>query len=147
MKIKTKITGKEFYEIRKSVNWKDVNIEQLDKALENSMVVVGIYEENELIAMGRLVGDYCFKALLSDIIVKPNYQRKGYGQIVISKLLEITKENMKNAHVDVKMVMNVNARKIAHAIVIVMKHLNVNVIKTMNKNKNISENLMFFICR
>lgn len=44
--------------------------------------------------MGRLVGDYNFKALLSDIIVKPDYQKKGYGKIILAKILELAKENM-----------------------------------------------------
>ena len=99
MEIRTKITGKEFNEMRKSVDWKDTNIEQLDKALENSMIVIGIYEDNELVAMGRLVGDYYFKALLSDIIVKPSYQKKGYGKIVVTKILEIAKENMEEGDI------------------------------------------------
>ena len=38
------------------------------------MTIVGIYEGSEIVAMGRIVGDYSFKALLSDIIVFPRYQ-------------------------------------------------------------------------
>lgn len=94
MQIKTKISGEEFNIMRSYVNWKDTSIKQLDKALENSMIVVGIYENDELVSMGRLVGDYYFKALLSDIIVKPDYQKRGYGKIVVTKLLELAKENM-----------------------------------------------------
>ena len=94
MEIRTKITGKDFYEMRHSVNWKDANIKQLEKAIENSMITIGIYENNKIVAMGRLVGDYTFKALLSDIIVKPEYQGKGYGKTVVLKILEMAKENM-----------------------------------------------------
>ena len=99
MEIRTKITGEEFYEMRKSVEWKETNIAQLDRALENSMIVVGIYEDDELIAMGRLVGDYYFKALLSDIIVKPFYQKKGYGKLIVTKIIEIAKENMREGDI------------------------------------------------
>ena len=38
------------------------------------------------------LGDYYFKALLSDIIVRPDYQRKGYGKMVVTRILELAKE-------------------------------------------------------
>jgi GNAT superfamily N-acetyltransferase len=95
MEIRYKISGKEFNDMRVGVGWKETNTEQLDKAIENSMAVIGIYEGDELVAMGRLVGDYYFKALLSDIIVKKEYQKRGYGRIVVTRLVEIAKDNMK----------------------------------------------------
>ncbi len=94
MKISRKISADEFYELRASVNWEDVNVEQLKKALNNSMHIVGVYEGDTIIAMGRLVGDGFFKAMLTDIIVKPEYQNKGYGKIVVTTLLDLAKENM-----------------------------------------------------
>lgn len=95
MEIRNKISGKDFYEMRCSVSWKEATVDQLEKAIEKSMIVVGIYEDNKIAAMGRLVGDYTFKALLTDIIVKPEYQGNGYGKIIVSKILEIAKENIK----------------------------------------------------
>lgn len=94
MEIKTKISEQDFYNMRRSVNWQDYNLNQINKALNNSMIVVGIYENDEIIAIGRLVGDYSCKGLLTDIIVKPNYQKKGYGKIVVTKILELVKENL-----------------------------------------------------
>ena len=72
--------------MRKSVNWKDIKLEQLEKALNYTMIVVGIYEENKIVAMGRLVGDYSCKGLLTDIIVKPEFQGRGYGKLVITNI-------------------------------------------------------------
>ena len=94
MKISYKINAEEFYTLRKSVNWKDVGASQLSVALENSMYVVGIYENDTLVAMGRIVGDKVFKAMLTDIIVRPDYQNKGYGKIVATELLKLAQENM-----------------------------------------------------
>ncbi len=95
MQIKYKITPQNFYEMRKSVNWKDIKLEQLEKALNYTMIVVGIYEENKIVAMGRLVGDYSCKGLLTDIIVKPEFQGRGYGKLVITNILEQCKKNLK----------------------------------------------------
>lgn len=96
MEIRTKISAKDFYEMRKSVEWKDISIEQLEKALNNSMIVIGIYEGDNIVAMGRLVGDYSCKGMLTDIIVKPECQNKGYGKIIVKKILEIADDNLKS---------------------------------------------------
>lgn len=82
--------------MRKSVNWKDIKLEQLEKALKNSMIVIGIYEGNKIVAMGRLVGDYSCRGLLTDIIVKPEFQKKGYGKLVVTNIIEQCKNNLKN---------------------------------------------------
>lgn len=94
MKISYKISADDFYLLRDSVGWKKVPVFELRVALENSMYVVGIYENDSLVAMGRMVGDKVFKGLLTDIIVSPDYQNKGYGKIVVTELLKLAQENM-----------------------------------------------------
>lgn len=94
MEIKEQISAIDFYNMRKSVGWRDIDIKQLEKALNNSMIVIGIYVENEIVAMGRLVGDYSCKAMLTDIIVKPEFQKNGYGKIIVSKILEISEKKL-----------------------------------------------------
>lgn len=94
MKISRKISAEEFYELRASVEWKNVLVSELSIALDNSMYVVGVYENDTLVAMGRIVGDKVFKGLLTDIIVSPDYQNKGYGKIVVTELLKLAQENM-----------------------------------------------------
>lgn len=94
MKISYKISADDFYLLRDSVGWKKVPVFELRVALENSMYVVGIYENDSLVAMGRMVEDKVFKGLLTDIIVNPDYQNKGYGKIVVTELLKLAQENM-----------------------------------------------------
>lgn len=94
MKISRKVSAEEFYELRASVEWKNVSTTELAIALDNSMYVVGVYEDDTLVAMGRIVGDKVFKAMLTDIIVKPDYQKKGYGRVVVTELLKLAQENM-----------------------------------------------------
>lgn len=43
-----------------------------------------------------MVGDYSCKGMLTDIIVKPECQNKGYGKIIVKKILEIANDNLKN---------------------------------------------------
>ncbi|MGN1276050.1 MAG: GNAT family N-acetyltransferase [Floccifex sp.] len=94
MEIRHQIRAQEFLELRKSVQWKEVSLEILEQALCHSMDVVGIYEGNEIIGMARLVGDGCFKAMLTDVIVKPFYQNQGYGKILIKEILKHVSSNV-----------------------------------------------------
>ena len=93
MQINYKITSQDFYDMRKLVDWKNIKLEQLEKALNHTMIVVGIYEKNKIVAMGRLVGDYSCKGMLTDIIVRPEFQGKGYGKLVVTKIIEQCKKN------------------------------------------------------
>ena len=56
MEIRNKISSQDFYDMRKSVNWKNIKLNQLEKALNNTMIVIGIYEKNKIVAMGRQIG-------------------------------------------------------------------------------------------
>ena len=51
MKISYKISADDFYSLRDSVGWKNVSTTELAIALDNSMYVVGVYENDTLVAM------------------------------------------------------------------------------------------------
>lgn len=85
-KIENTITVEEFIEMVESVGWKTYSIEQLKKALINTMYMVKISYNNELVGIGRVVGDYSIVCMLTDICVKPKFQRKGIGLIIVKEL-------------------------------------------------------------
>ena len=82
-----------FY-LRKIIGWKEINIKQLKVALENTMCKVSIVNDNEIIACGRLVGDYSCKGVLSDILVNPKYQKQGFGKIIVTEIFKMVKDKM-----------------------------------------------------
>lgn len=94
MEIRYKISPQDLYDMRKAVDWRTIHLKQLEKALDNSMIVVGIYEKNTIVATARLVGDYSCKGMLTDVIVKPEYQGKGYGKLIVTKILEQCRKNL-----------------------------------------------------
>jgi GNAT superfamily N-acetyltransferase len=55
-------------------------------ALENSLFTVSIYEEDNLIGFGRVVGDDGITYVVSDIMVDPRYQRQGYGVRIMQEI-------------------------------------------------------------
>ena len=94
------IKSEELMYIRKLVNWnKPITLEQYKKALDNTMCKVLIKNDKDIIGLGRLVGDYSCKGLLSDIIVNPKYQGKGFGKIIVTNLINQVKESLKEGEV------------------------------------------------
>lgn len=94
MGIKTGITGEELKKLRSAVGWVDVSVEQLQRAVDHSMVTVGVYEDGEIIGCGRLIGDFSCKSKLTDIIVLPEHQRKGYGRMIVQRIFDEAEKKM-----------------------------------------------------
>lgn len=88
-----KITIEEYIDILKSVGWK-IPVERLLKiSLKNGKNVKFILN-NETIGMARFVTDGGYAGLLMDVIVKPEYQGKGYGKLLIESLLLYIKKDL-----------------------------------------------------
>ena len=94
IKIENSLSIDEFLEIVESVGWRLYSKEQVDKALKNSMYIIKVLVNDKLAGMGRVVGDYSIVCMLSDICVKPEYQGKGIGKIIVNKLRDIITENV-----------------------------------------------------
>jgi len=67
--------------------------EQLYQAAENSWYHVSIYDNEELIAFGRMISDGIYQALICDVMVDPSYQKQGLGKMVIEALLTKCKDS------------------------------------------------------
>ena len=81
----------DFLEIRHQLGWKEIKIEQIEKAINNSMVNISIFDENLCVGVGRVVGDNVLKGMLTDIMVKKEYHGKGIGKLIVTNLIkEIT---------------------------------------------------------
>mgnify|MGYP004521847691 FL=1 len=93
-KIYNYIEAKDIVYLRDLLGWKKVSEEQFVRSLKNTMCSVSIKNDDDVIAVGRVVGDYYTKGLLSDILVNPKYQGMGYGKIIINNLLEQIKDNL-----------------------------------------------------
>lgn len=58
--IKTnEITVEQYLDIRSAVNWRQLTRKQAESALGHSLIVVGAYEDDHLVGMGRIVGRWC----------------------------------------------------------------------------------------
>ncbi|WP_419657005.1 GCN5-related N-acetyltransferase [Desulfosarcina variabilis str. Montpellier] len=57
------------------------------KAFENSAVTVFVYHAKQLIGFGRAISDDAYQAAIYDVVVAPEFQRKGLGNTIIDTIL------------------------------------------------------------
>lgn len=79
------------------VGWGAYDEETSKKVLNNTYYSVSIYDDNKIIGYGRLIGDSICFMYIHDVMVKPEYQNKKIGTIIMNKLIDkiddIKKEN------------------------------------------------------
>ena len=89
MEIKENINNvKEFNELYDAVGWGAYDEEVSELALKNTIYSVSVYDNNEIVGYGRLIGDGIVFLYIHDIMVKPEYQGKGIGKSIMNKLVE-----------------------------------------------------------
>ena len=78
----------EFNLLYDSVGWGAYSKEITKKALDNTYYSVSIYEDDNIVGYGRLIGDTICFMYIQDVIVKPEFQNKKIGTMIMNKLLE-----------------------------------------------------------
>ncbi len=86
------ICVEDYLSIREKVNWPVLQEEQAKRALSSSIVVVGAYEDEQLVGMGRIVGDGAVICYIQDLIVVPSMQKSGVGSTVLHYLTEYVEQ-------------------------------------------------------
>lgn len=86
--IKDTIDYIDFCDIRKSINWNELNPQQVKRAIDNSMFNVSVFDGDLCVGVGRIVGDGVLKGVLTDVMVRDNYQGKGIGKIIVTTLIK-----------------------------------------------------------
>ena len=87
MEIKNYIVVEDYQKIRKEVGWNDLLDNQIKRAIDNSMLNVSVYENDECLGVGRIVGDGVLKGMLTDIMIPPRAQGKGVGKLIVTTLI------------------------------------------------------------
>lgn len=79
----------EILNLYSSVNWSNYtqNPSMLKNAYKHSLKILGAYDADKLVGIIRAVGDGYSIIYIQDIIVLPEYQRKGIGTLLLDKIL------------------------------------------------------------
>ena len=66
-------------------------INDLKQCLANSDVIVSLWAGSEIVGFGRALTDGIYRGVLWDVVIDQNYQGKGFGTLVVNKLLSSKK--------------------------------------------------------
>ena len=74
----------------RSVGWTEYTKDsaRLFRALKNSLDILTIWNNNELIGLIRVVGDGETILYIQDLLIRPDYQNQGLGSILLQKMCD-----------------------------------------------------------
>lgn len=75
-----------------TVGWVRRPLKKVKIAIDNSFIIISLfYKENnntKLIAFARATSDTTFNATIWDVVVHPDFQRKGFGKILMYETIK-----------------------------------------------------------
>ena len=86
------MTAEEYNEMRGSVNWRLLTPGQAERGLAHTAFVVAARDGGKIVGMGRMLFDYGYTAYLGDVIIRPEYQGKGIGKEIVTRLKDMVME-------------------------------------------------------
>ena len=86
-------TAREYVDLRLRSGMGKKDVQRSRTALENSLFTVCLYDGNELIGFGRVVGDGGITYVVSDMMVDPAYRRMGFAERIMQAIDGYFEEN------------------------------------------------------
>ena len=80
-------TSKEYNQLRKMVGWGVYELEVIEKSLPKSLYCLCATAEDKVVGMARVIGDDGLVFYIQDVIVRPEYQRKGVGTKMMERIM------------------------------------------------------------
>jgi GNAT superfamily N-acetyltransferase len=81
----------QYFELYLTTGWNEeynLTKHELAASISNSYFSVSAYDENKLVGFGRFVSDGIMHAMIYEMIVDPDYQRKKIGSEIMNRLLK-----------------------------------------------------------
>ena len=85
-------TVEEYQTLRRTTNWISVSNEQVAIALSHTLFGACAFHENQLVGMGRVVGDKGLYFYVQDVIVLPEFKSRGIGYKIMEVLEKYLEE-------------------------------------------------------
>ena len=94
LKIKyNELTAEQFIELWETVWGDGPSLEQTRLAMKHTIFRVSIWDGDCIVAMARMNGDMGLNYYIKDVVVRPEYQGKGIGRILIDELRRFINNN------------------------------------------------------
>jgi GNAT superfamily N-acetyltransferase len=78
----------QIFDLYNKTDLKRNNKEQVKQAFINSQVVASVWNDGNPIAIGRAISDFKMYSSIYDVVVAPEFQKRGLGKLVMTGLLE-----------------------------------------------------------
>ena len=82
--------------LRCSAGWPQMHFEQMKTGLENSEFIVVARDNDTTVGMARIVSDGGYVYFIVDVLVLPEYQRKGIGKTMMNNIMEYIYSKLKD---------------------------------------------------
>jgi len=89
-------TVSEYKLLRASVGWWKTDEKTTEAALNNSLFSLVAIENNNIVGLGRIIGDGGLYFYIQDLIVHPEFQKNGLGKRLMDELMSYLKANAKS---------------------------------------------------
>lgn len=89
------ISVEDYNRLRKSAGWRDIEPHQAQRGIDHSAYIVSAVIDGQTVGMGRLVTDGGHVALITDIVVLPEYQGKGIGKTIVNRIMGCIRDSLK----------------------------------------------------
>ena len=83
-----------FLELYRSAGWEAPGLDQITMALEHSFVTFCAYDGELAVGMARLLGDSAMSFYIKDFAVRPEYQGKGVGRLLMNAMEEYIRSQL-----------------------------------------------------
>ncbi len=89
------LTKEEYIDIMSSVSWKIPSERLLEISLKNGINAKYVLN-NKTVGMANFVTNGGYAGLIMDVVVKPDFQGKGYGKALIKSLIKYIQSQMQD---------------------------------------------------
>lgn len=87
------LTAEQFTELWETVWGDGPSLQQTELAMKHTLFRVSIWDDDRIIAMARMNGDMGLNYYIKDVVVRPEYQKKGIGRMLINELFKFINDN------------------------------------------------------
>ena len=87
-------TPEEYLDFRAGTGWPIIKLERVKDLIEHSAFRVRAKMDGKTVGIARVLFDYGYTAYISDVIVKPEFQGKGVGMLMVEHLISKIKQSV-----------------------------------------------------
>lgn len=91
---KNELSAELFLELYTSVGWEAPCVEQVERALSNTIATFVAYDDEKPVGMVRVIGDGGMSFYIKDFVIIPSYQSKGIGKTLIQSIENFIRESI-----------------------------------------------------